>query len=91
LNYAVRWELAPRNVTDLVDKPSPKRKPVEPLTVAQVQIFLEAARPHRWYPIYVTALYCGMREGEVLGIHVEDLDLEKGVLHVNNAVQYIIG
>lgn len=91
LNYAVRWELAPRNVTDLVDKPSPKRKPVEPLTVAQVQIFLETARPHRWYPIYVTALYCGLREGEVLGIHVEDLDLEKGVLHVNNAVQYIIG
>jgi integrase len=89
LDYAVRWNLVARNVSDLVDKPKAERKDVVPLTVEQVNTLLDTASTHRWYPIYVAACYMGLREGEVLGIHVEDLDFEKGILHVNHAVQQL--
>jgi integrase len=91
LDYAVRWGLTVRNASDLVDKPSPKRKPVEPLTVEQVNRLLDAVEGTRYFPIIVCACYLGLREGEVLGIHVEDLDLANGILHVRHAVQQLKG
>jgi integrase len=89
LDYAVRWNLVTRNVSDLVDKPSYTRTPVEPLTAEQVNILLDAVSNHPWFALYVATCYLGLREGEVLGIHAEDIDFEKGILHVNHAVQQI--
>jgi integrase len=87
----VRWHLVARNVADLVDKPSYTRPPIEPLTAEQVNKLLDSVSTHRWFPIYVATCYLGLREGEVLGIHAEDLDFENGILHVNHAIQQIKG
>lgn len=91
LGQALKWGLVARNVSDLVDKPSPKRRASAIWNVAQVNQFLEAVKDHRWYPIYVLAIYCGLREGELLGLHIEDVDLRNRTLQVNHAVQYIVG
>jgi integrase len=91
LQQALKWGMVVRNVGDLVEAPSPNR--CTPITFSpdQVKKFLETVKEHRWYPIYVVALYCGLREGEVLGIHFEDLDLLHDEIHVRHAVQYLIG
>jgi integrase len=78
-------------VADLVHSPSPKRKKFDIWTPEQLNAFLEAVQNHKWYPIYVVAAYTGMRQGEILGIHKADIDLAKGIIHVNHAVQSVIG
>ena len=91
LKQAMKWGLVVRNVTDLVDTPSPDRKPPEIWSPEQVNTFLEAVKEHRYFPIYVVAVYTGMRQGEILGIHKSDVDLEKGVIHVRYQIQPIRG
>lgn len=91
LDQAMRWGIVPRNVADLVTAPTPQRRPPSIFDSRQVGVFLNAVKDHRFYLIYVIAIYCGLREGEVLGIHVEDVDLQKGVINVNHAVQSLAG
>jgi integrase len=91
LDQAMKWGLVIRNVADLVDAPSPKRKAPNVWTAEQVKTFLNHVKGHRWYLIYVLAIYCGFREGEILGIHYDDIDLKHGVINVRHAVQYLKG
>lgn len=91
LDQAVRWGLVARNILDLVDAPVVKRKAPTVWNVDQAKKFLEHVKPHRFYPIYVLALATGMREGEVLGVHYEDIQWDMGTLHVRHAVQYLVG
>ena len=91
LKQAMKWGMVVRNAADLVDKPSQKRRAPAVWSADQVNRFLKQINGHRWYPIYVIAIYCGLREGEILGLRVEDIDLLKRVLHVRQAVQYLMG
>jgi integrase len=91
LDQALRWGLVVRNVSDLVDPPKPQKQKFTVFTPEQVNIFLNSVKDHRWYLIYVLAIYCGFREGEILGIHIEDCDLKKGIIHVRHAVLSVKG
>jgi|SRR5579859_607974 len=87
LEQAVRWGLVPRNVTDLVDAPQFKRKAPTVWTVEQARVFLEAARSHRLYALYVLAIYTGMRQGELLGLQLDDVDWATGTINVQHSLQ----
>lgn len=89
LKQALKWGLVSRNVTDLVDVPRPKRTPPKLWNSRQTTKFLEAAKGHMYYPIYVLAIYTGMRQSELLGIHREDVHLEQAVINVKHTVQRI--
>ena len=91
LNQALRWGLVTRNVTDLVDTPKITRKAPQIWNAEQIVTFLEAVRDHPYYPIYVIAVYTGMRQGEILGIEKKDVDLERGIIHVRQQVQWVRG
>lgn len=91
LNQALRWGLVLRNVADLVDVPRPDRKPPTIWSAEQVREFLQAVKNSTYYPIYILAVYTGMRQGEILGIHREDVDLEAGVINVKYQLQPIKG
>ena len=43
---------------------------------------LLAALPERDRPVWATAMYAGLRRGELMGLRVEDVDLEHGLIHV---------
>jgi integrase len=91
LNQAVKWGLIVRSVTDLVEPPKPKKRIPKTLSEGQAKKFLETVKDHRWYPLYVLAITTGMRQGELLGLHWEDVDLERSVLHVRHALQVVVG
>ena len=91
LNQAVKWDLIIRNPTDAVTPPVPAKKAPVTLSEDQVRIFLESVKDHRWYPIYVLAVATGMREGEILGLRWQDVDLNQGVVSVNQTVENISG
>lgn len=91
LNQALKWDLIVRNPASVVTAPTPDKKPPKTFTSKQAKQFLEDVQDHRWYPIYVLAITTGMRQGEILGLHWEDVDLEKGNLAVRHTIQLLQG
>jgi integrase len=91
LNQALRWGLVTRNVTDLVEKPRPRRKTITTWSADEANQFLNAVSDHRWYPIYVIAIYTGMRQGEILGLQRDDIDLRRGLINVRHQLSSIPG
>ena len=69
-----------RNVTDLVEKPRPKKKAFRTWSAYEVKQFLATVKDHQWYPMYVVGVYTGLRQGEIIGIHRSDIDFDSGVL-----------
>lgn len=55
------------------------------LTLEQVKIFLTQAKimESEWYPIWATALYTGMRNGELFALTWDKVDLEAGRILVD--------
>jgi integrase len=86
LKQAVRWGLVPRNVSEAVDPPRIHRKEMHPLSPLQARTFLEAAREDRLEALYVVAVHCGLRQGELFGLRWNDVDLETGTIHVNRSL-----
>lgn len=86
LAQAVKWGLVARNVAALVDPPQVERFVTHPLTPSQAQIFLEAAHGNRHEALYAVALWLGLRQGEILGLRWEDIDLDARTLRVEMAL-----
>jgi len=91
LNQAIQWEIIAKNPTSKVSPPTPPKRAPETLTVEQIKKFLQATKGHRYYPIYLIAIGCGLREGEILGLEAKDLDLESGQLSIRQTIVYLRG
>jgi len=85
---AVRDGMIPRNATEAVKPPRPTRKEMRPLSPTEVGRFLEAARGDEHEAIFVLAVSSGMRQGELLALRWEDVDLETGTLRVQRSVSH---
>ncbi len=67
-----------------VDPPTTHKNKRASLTLDQAQAVLtEAGDDARWW----LGLFCGMRQGEVLGLRWQDLDLERGILTITQTLQ----
>ena len=86
LKQALRWGLVPRNVTEAVDPPRVRKEEMRPLSPAEARKLLEAARADRLEALYVLAVHCGLRQGELLGLRWKDIDLEAGTLQVRRTL-----
>jgi len=87
LKQAVKWSLVPRNVAEAVDPPRVRREEITPLSPEQSRALLAAAEGDRFEALYVVALTCGLRQGEILGLKWSDVDLDARTLRVNRQVQ----
>ncbi|MDQ4000206.1 MAG: site-specific integrase [Actinomycetota bacterium] len=86
LKQAVMDGLIPRNATEAVRPPQVRREEMRPLAPEQVKVLLEAARGERLEALYVLAVTTGLRQGELLGLKWEDVDLEDGTLRVRRTL-----
>jgi len=86
LQKAVRWRLVSVNVARAATAPKNTAEEVKPLTREQVKRLLEAARGDRFEALYVLAVTCGLRRGELLGLRYEDIDLKRGTLQVRRSL-----
>ncbi|MBA7662682.1 putative defective protein IntQ [subsurface metagenome] len=75
-----------RNVAEVVDPPRPEQKNMATLVPEDVPQFLEAAHETPYYGLFYTALYTGMRLGELLGLRWCDVDLDMASLSVVQAL-----
>jgi integrase len=86
LSHAVKMGIIVRNVADAVDPPHPRHKVIQTLGVADVPGFLKSARESPYYTLFSTALFTGMRLGELLGLRWRDVDLGLASLSVVQAL-----
>ncbi|HHW15667.1 MAG TPA: site-specific integrase [Firmicutes bacterium] len=86
LGQAVKWGLVPRNVADAAEPPKAERHQMQTLTVEQVHALLEAARATGRYALYLMAVSTGLRQGELLALRWDDVDLDTGILSVRQTI-----
>ncbi len=86
LKQAVMDGLIPRNATEVVKPPQVRREEMQPLSPEQVKVLLQATRDDRFEALYVLAVTTGLRQGELLGLKWDDVDLETGMLRVRRTL-----
>lgn len=91
LRVAYKWGLVVRNVAELAEPPASSRKTPVILTADQANKLLSAVKEDRLYPLYVCAVSLGIREGELLALTWDDVDLKNRTLRVSKQLQYIPG
>jgi len=82
LNQAVRDGLLARSPLVSVHAPRPQRQEMHVLSPEEARRFLAAAQDSRYHVLFAVALHTGMRQGELLALQWQDIDLDKGELYV---------
>ena len=82
LKQAIRYGLIARNPCEAVTPPRAKKKDVKALSPEEAKRFLQVSKGERLEALYVLAVTAGLREGELLGLRWQDVDLEAGTLSV---------
>ena len=88
---AERWGLVSRNVARLVDPPRVRRREITPLTPEQARRLIETSIEDRYRALWITALGTGLRQGELLALRWEDVDLKAGRLWVRHTLANVAG
>jgi integrase len=86
LAQAVEWHLVPRNVAEAVKPPRPAPKEMKALSADEARRLLESAGEDRLEALYVLAIHTGMRQGELLALRWQDVDLENAVASVRRTL-----
>jgi integrase len=59
---------------------------MRPLTAEQVRMLFDAVRGDRLEALYILAVTTGLRQGELLGLKWDDVDLDTGTLQVRRSL-----
>jgi len=86
LSDAVRTGIIDSNPATYATVPTAPRPKVPALDPAQVGVLLDHAASHRLGSLFEVAVLTGLRRGELLGLRWSDVDLDSGVLRVEQAV-----
>jgi integrase len=86
LSQTISDGLVPRSATASVKAPQPRHAEIRPLHREQVHALFKAVTGHRLEALYIVAVTAGLRQGELLGLLWEDIDLEAGMLQVRRTL-----
>jgi integrase len=89
LGVAERWGLIARNVAELTEPVTVRRRQVEPFTPDEIDRLLEVCASDRLGAFYTIAMAIGLRPGEALGLSWPDVDLDgaRPCLHVRHSLK----
>ncbi|GGJ43397.1 hypothetical protein GCM10010121_063290 [Streptomyces brasiliensis] len=82
LGEAVRRGHIPTNAAEIAKAPRLEEEDIEPFTIEEVQSLLVEAAKVRNSARWVVALAFGLRQGEALGLHWEDVGLNAGYVRI---------
>lgn len=89
LDQALKENKIIRNPATATKPPKVEKKEARYLTPEEVVKFLESIQEDRWYPAFVVDLHSGLRLGELVALKWSNVDLEKGIIYVKEAVSRI--
>lgn len=92
LTRALKWAQSRgkvhRNVSDLVQTPPGGRRPSRAFTVSQVTQILRAATGNRLQALWTLGLVLGLRPGELTGLRWDHINLETGVISIEESLKH---
>ncbi len=91
LEQAVRVGLMPVNPAAPVAKPRPDETEIVPFTADEIRRIMEAAAGHRLEALFALAAGTGAREGELLGLGREHIDLDNGSISIQRSLAVVKG
>ncbi len=86
LKEAMSLGLVARNVTEAVKPPKAKRPQITAWDADALRRFMAVAEQDGCSPLWLLAAHTGLRQGELLGLRWRDVNLERGLLRVVQAV-----
>lgn len=89
LEEAVNLDYIRSNPADKCKLPRIEKADIQPLDTEHCKAFVEAAEGHRFENVYITTLFTGMREGEVLGLTWDCIDFKNGTITVKRQLQRV--
>ncbi len=88
LNYAVKMGILSVNEASKIERLKVNYKKMEIWNIEQINKFLKVAEGHRYHSVFYIAIMTGLRQGELLGLRWEDVDLNRRVLHVRQILEH---
>lgn len=89
LRVAFKWELIKKDVAALIEPPRIEKKQMSVWNVEQVNEYLKFTKHSRYHPVFFLAAYTGMRKGEIIALHWDDIDFEAKTISVNKTLYKI--
>ncbi len=89
LQHAVKWQFLSLNPAHRVDAPRPQRHDMAAQRPDDLKRLLDAADKTRYGPLVTVALLTGLRMGELFGLRWLDVDLDDGILRVQQTCQWL--
>lgn len=86
VDQAVKNGLLERNVSKYVVLPAKKHKEIQPLTIEEVNTFLETAKEDRLFALYLLEITTGIRKGEILGLQWSNIDFVNKRLSIQQSL-----
>ncbi|MGE7662954.1 tyrosine-type recombinase/integrase [Peribacillus sp. NPDC097197] len=86
LQKALKWGLIQSNPSKDAAPPSIHKKHKQVWTLDEAKGFLKVCEAENCLALFLVALFTGMRRGEILALRWNNVDLEKGVIHVAEAL-----
>ncbi len=83
--YAVRWRYLKFNPAEGVERPRVEKEEMEILAPEEIKLFLEHVTL-KYRTFFLTAILTGLRRGELLGLHGEDIDWNHNQIHVRRSL-----
>jgi integrase len=91
LKHALCMGIIPANPVTPVAKPRPDVKPILPFSPEEILRIRLAAMGHRLEALFVLAVATGAREGELLAVGREHLELDAGKVHFQRSLAVVKG
>lgn len=96
LRYAYNNNLIIKDFTKAIILPTEKEEVklksinrINPFTLEEQQIFIEAIKGHELEVLFLTALNTGMRQGELLALTWNDIDFNSNTISINKTAKYV--
>ena len=86
-SMAVKQGIIAANPCDAAELPAMVRHEIKPLTDAEIPLFLQAIDGDPMANAYALCLFCGLREGECLGLSWNQVDFEKKSITISQQLQ----
>lgn len=91
LKVAMQRGYVDRNVCSLIDAPKLTTGEMPVLAKEQARKVVEVAKSRPDAARWTVAFTLGLRQGEALGLRWQDIDLERGVIHVRHSLGRVAG
>lgn len=87
-NYAVNLEIIEKNPAAKIKKLQLPHKEMEFLATEEIFILLDNAKEHYpdFYPVVFTAVFTGMRKGELLALTWDKIDFKNNTITINKSL-----